>query len=111
MSGLQILGVDLFGVLFNFAAANLRHSHIWISFGKFERLFISPAQHQIHHSVGNNHVNLGSIFSIWDGMLGTRMYSGERRSLEFGLGGDSQTEKSKESRVGELVDSPPLSPS
>ena len=111
LTGLQILGVDLFGVLFNFAAANLRHSHIWISFGKLERLFISPAQHQIHHSVGNNHVNLGSILSIWDGMLGTRMYSGERRSLEFGLGGDSQTEKSKESRVGELVDSPPLSPS
>ena len=41
----------MFGVLFNFAAANLRHSHIWISFGRFEKIFISPAQHQIHHSV------------------------------------------------------------
>ena len=86
LSGLQILGVDMFGVLFNFAAANLRHSHIWISFGRLERIFISPAQHQIHHSVGSSHVNLGSIFSFWDGFLGTRMYSGKKRDLEFGLG-------------------------
>ena len=109
LSGLQILGVDMFGVLFNFAAANLRHSHIWISFGKVEKLFISPAQHQIHHSVGNSHMNFGSIFSIWDGMLGTRMYSGERRPLEFGLGSDSQTEKSKEDEVMWLIDPHPRS--
>lgn len=109
LTGLQILGVDMFGVLFNFAAANLRHSHIWISFGKLEKIFISPAQHQIHHSVGNSHMNLGSIFSIWDGMLGTRMYSGERRPLEFGLGSDSQTEESKEDEIVWLVDPSPRS--
>jgi sterol desaturase/sphingolipid hydroxylase (fatty acid hydroxylase superfamily) len=94
--GLQILGVDMFGVMFNFAAANLRHSHIWISFGRLEKIFISPAQHQIHHSVGNSNANLGSIFSVWDGLLGTRTYSGQKRELEFGLGPEKYEPRNKE---------------
>ena len=82
--------------MFNFAAANLRHSHIWISFGRLERVFISPAQHQIHHSVGNSNANLGSIFSVWDGLLGTRTYSGQKRELEFGLGPEEHESQEKE---------------
>lgn len=99
LSGLEILGVDMFGVLFNFAAANLRHSHIWISFGRFEKIFISPAQHQIHHSVGSSNMNMGSIFSFWDGLIGTRVYSGERRRLEFGLGQNGQETLAGEAAV------------
>jgi len=90
LTGLQILGVDMFGFLFNFAAANLRHSHIWISFGRLEKIFISPAQHQLHHSVGNSNSNLGSVLSIWDGMLGTRLYARKKKLLEFGLGPNEQ---------------------
>lgn len=86
LTGLQILGVDAFGFLFNFAAANLRHSHIWISFGRFEKLFISPAQHQMHHSVDHANVNLGSVLSIWDGMLGTRQYAIRKVPMRFGIG-------------------------
>ena len=86
LTGLQILGVDAFGFLFNFAAANLRHSHIWISFGRFEKLFISPAQHQMHHSVDHANVNLGSVLSIWDGMLGTRQYATRKVAMRFGIG-------------------------
>ncbi len=111
LSGLQILGVDMFGVLFNFAAANLRHSHIWISFGRLERIFISPAQHQIHHSVGNSNANLGSIFSIWDGILGTRMYAGERRTLEFGLGSESKCEENEDSNIVNVLNPSPPSTS
>jgi len=85
LTGLQILGVDAFGFLFNFAAANLRHSHIWISFGRLERIFISPAQHQLHHSVDHKNVNLGSVLSLWDGLLGTRVYATKKMSLRFGV--------------------------
>lgn len=85
LTGLQILGVDAFGFLFNFAAANLRHSHIWISFGRFERVFISPAQHQMHHSIDHANVNLGSVLSIWDGLLGTREYAKQKIPMRFGL--------------------------
>lgn len=85
LTGLQILGVDLFGFLFNMLAANLRHSHIWISFGRFERIFISPAQHQIHHSKNHRFANLGSILSVWDGLLGTRTYALKRETMQYGL--------------------------
>jgi sterol desaturase/sphingolipid hydroxylase (fatty acid hydroxylase superfamily) len=101
----------MFGVLFNFAAANLRHSHIWISFGRLEKIFISPAQHQIHHSVGNSNANLGSIFSIWDGILGTRMYSGEKRKLEFGLGPELHTRKEDDNGIIRSINlHPPSTP-
>ena len=85
LTGLQILGVDAFGFLFNFAAANLRHSHIWISFGPFERFFISPAQHQMHHSVDHGNINFGSVLSIWDGWLGTRVYADKKIDMRFGI--------------------------
>jgi sterol desaturase/sphingolipid hydroxylase (fatty acid hydroxylase superfamily) len=85
LTGLQVLGVDVFGFVFNMLAANLRHSHIWISFGKFERIFISPAQHQLHHSKHHRFANLGSMLSIWDGWIGTRVYAQKRKKLEFGV--------------------------
>jgi sterol desaturase/sphingolipid hydroxylase (fatty acid hydroxylase superfamily) len=86
LTGLQILGVDAFGFLFNFAAANLRHSHIWISFGRFAKLFISPAQHPLPPRVDHANVNLGSVLSIWDGMLGTRQYATRKVPMRFGIG-------------------------
>lgn len=87
LTGLQVLGVDAFGFAFNMLAANLRHSHIWISFGRFERFFISPAQHQLHHSKRHRFSNLGSVLSIWDGWFNTRAYASNREDLEFGLPG------------------------
>ena len=70
-------------------------SHIWISFGRLEKVFISPAQHQLHHSVGNSNSNLGSVLSIWDGVLGTRVYAREKKLLEFGLGPNEQRSSGK----------------
>jgi sterol desaturase/sphingolipid hydroxylase (fatty acid hydroxylase superfamily) len=85
LTGLQVLGVDAFGFVFNMLAANLRHSHIWLSFGRFESIFVSPAQHQLHHSKEHGFRNLGSVLSIWDGWLGTRTYASKREKLQFGL--------------------------
>ena len=85
LTGLQVLGVDAFGFVFNMLAANLRHSHIWLSFGRFESIFVSPAQHQLHHSKEHGFSNLGSVLSIWDGWLGTRTYASKREKLQFGL--------------------------
>ncbi|WP_053981316.1 sterol desaturase family protein [Marinagarivorans algicola] len=88
VKGWQILGVDAIGFLFNLAAANLRHSHIWLSFGVFERWFISPAQHQIHHSTNPIHFNqnYGSILALWDRLFGSWRASGKFEVLKFGLG-------------------------
>lgn len=85
LAAFDILGVGVFGFLFNLAGSNLRHSHVWLSFGAMERWFVSPAQHQLHHSRHHGHCNLGSALAIWDRMAGTAVRAGEPRRLEFGL--------------------------
>ncbi|MEO1639799.1 MAG: sterol desaturase family protein [Pseudomonadota bacterium] len=75
-------------VLFNVLGSNLRHSHIWLSYGPvMEHVFISPAQHQIHHSSAPRHhnKNYGEIFAFWDWMFGTLYVPKEQEILEFGL--------------------------
>ena len=53
-----ILGANAILFVFNAAGSNLRHSHVWISYGSIlERVFISPAQHQLHHSAEPQHEN------------------------------------------------------
>ena len=85
LSTFDIMGVDLLGFLFNLVGANLRHSHIWLSFGVVERLFISPAQHQMHHSRTNGHANLGTYLAVWDKLFKTWKPSGTNPVRDFGL--------------------------
>lgn len=61
-----IFGVSGFIWVFNMAGANLRHSNIPLRYGKLEVVFISPAQHQLHHGVGGIRYNYGSVLAIWD---------------------------------------------
>lgn len=83
----EVLGVSIFNFVFNLVGANLRHSHIWIGFGKFERWFISPAQHQIHHSSAKAHLdrNYGASLAIWDYMLGSWVASKNESVKRYGL--------------------------
>ena len=87
VQGLDILGVNVFGFLFNLAGANLRHSHIPLSFGCLERILISPAQHQIHHSRSLEHhnKNFGVALAFWDQCYGSWVRGNLRQSLKFGL--------------------------
>ena len=85
LAAFDLLGVGLFGFLFNLAGSNLRHSHVWLSFGPFERWFISPAQHQLHHSRNHGHLNFGSALAIWDRLMGTSLPAGSYQRLSFGL--------------------------
>lgn len=89
LSALDILGVDALGFLFNVAGANLRHSHIWLSFGVFERWLISPAQHQIHHSsdVCHHDKNFGTCLAFWDKINDSWLKSGTPKRLRFGIAG------------------------
>lgn len=86
----EVLGANMFVFLFNFFGANLRHSHIWIGWGKLEHLVISPAQHQIHHSIHQSHYdkNFGSALSLWDKLFGTWLSSqNTTKPRRFGLKG------------------------
>ncbi len=95
---LTVAGVNVVRLAFNYTGANLRHSHIWLSFGPFERVFISPAQHQIHHSSAPEHLNknFGSQFAIWDRIFGSLYLTSRREKLAFGL---AEGQKSKESNL------------
>ena len=85
----QFLGVNVLGLLFNMFGANLRHSPVWISYGSFvERVLLSPAQHQIHHSEHPDHFgsNYGSCLALWDWLGGSLHVAAGQQGLSFGLG-------------------------
>jgi sterol desaturase/sphingolipid hydroxylase (fatty acid hydroxylase superfamily) len=66
----------------------IRHSHIWLPFPhSVSKFFLSPAQHQIHHSVDPRHVdkNLGNILAVWDRLLKNLYIPKEREDLTFGI--------------------------
>ena len=84
----MIAGVNAVYAIFNFVGSNLRHTHIWLSYGRFlEHILISPAQHQIHHSLAVEHhnKNYGEVFAFWDWMFGTLYVPEKREVLEFGV--------------------------
>ena len=86
----SVLGANVFLFAFNVLGANLRHSHVPITYGsRIEQWLISPLQHQLHHSREHRHrdCNFGAVLALWDRLGGTlRLAAGESR-LSFGLGG------------------------
>ena len=84
---ITVFGASVGVVLFHSLGSNLRHSHIKIRYPKFvERILISPGQHQIHHSVEQQHYdkNFGVALAIWDLMFGSLAFS-EKKEHKFGL--------------------------
>ena len=66
-------GANVLLVFFFFAYVHLQHSQVWIPFtGALGRIFMSPAHHQIHHSIDPAHYNcnMGSCLAVWDWMFG-----------------------------------------
>ena len=90
----DILGVNALGFLFSLLGSNLRHSHIPLHFGLLERWLVSPAQHQLHHSIDHGHCNLGSFLSIWDRMSGSHLSGARAVSLRFGLSSTGTEDRS-----------------
>ena len=86
---ISFLGANVFSFVFLFWGANLRHSHVKLTyFNWLEYIFISPFQHQIHHSNNNEHFNknMGSKLALWDWLFGTLLRSEEVDELNVGLG-------------------------
>lgn len=82
------LGASVFTACFNITGANLRHSHIRLSYWPWlEKWLISPAQHQLHHSTAPQHWNLnyGAVLALWDRLGGTLIISSSTQKLRFGL--------------------------
>ena len=84
----QFLGMHA-GIAGYHLISNLRHTHVWISFGpRISRFLISPAQHQIHHSASEEHFhkNIGWAFAVWDRWFGTLYVPRGREDIVYGLG-------------------------
>tara|TARA_R110002124_G_scaffold287365_1_gene474180 strand:+ start:118215 stop:120077 length:1863 start_codon:yes stop_codon:yes gene_type:complete len=85
---IELFGINaLFFVYFIFGY-NLRHSHIWLNYPKWlSHIFISPAQHQIHHSIERKHwdKNMGLIFAFWDKAFKT-LYIPKHDEAKFDYG-------------------------
>ncbi len=83
-----IFGLTALIALMNLTGGAFRHSHVWIDFGPVvDRILISPAQHQIHHSLAPRHhdKNYGLTLAIWDWMFGTLYVPQGREDLSFGV--------------------------
>lgn len=94
-SPMTLYGLNVLFFLYYILGYNLRHSHIWISYGPFwSKVFISPAQHQIHHSKNPKHFdkNYGLIFAFWDHFLGSLYTPKERENIKFGLSNNEEVE-------------------
>lgn len=92
LSMFDVFGANVFVFAFNIMGSNLRHSHVWLSWGeRLESIFISPAQHQIHHSDKRIHIdcNFGSALAIWDKLFGCLILANtvtSPKDIAFGLG-------------------------
>lgn len=83
-----ILNVNIVIFAFYLIGVNLRHSHIWLSYPPWlSYILISPAQHQIHHSIDEKHWdrNMGLIFAFWDWVFGTLYVPQGYEKLEYGI--------------------------
>lgn len=92
---LEVGGVALIVYLWRLVGYNIRHSHVWISYGPFwNRFLMSPAHHQLHHSREARHhdCNFGHIFTVWDWMFGTLYKPVEGEHFEFGIDRAENTE-------------------
>ncbi len=87
ISVVEILGASAFVFIFSLFGSNLRHSHIKLVYPKqLEKFFISPRQHQIHHSRSHYNKNYGGYLAIWDSLFGSLCFSKDVGKIHFGLG-------------------------
>jgi len=100
----SIFGVNIFLFIFSLLGTNLRHSPIKLSYFKYlEYIFISPRQHQIHHSVKFYNKNFGGYLAIWDTLFGSLKLSSEAKITKLGL---RKKEMKNYETVGGLLFSP-----
>ncbi len=96
------LGADMFAVLLFETllvfTAQFQHSSLTVP-RWFEKIYwvllVPPSMHRIHHSVviKQRDSNYGTIFSIWDRILGTLITDVEQGRIRIGVGGHYKAAK------------------
>ena len=88
LSLFAVAGLNIGLFAFYVFGYNLRHSHIWLTYPPLvSHIFISPAQHQMHHSKDPKHFNcnLGFIFAFWDWAARRLYVPMQKEELVFGI--------------------------
>jgi sterol desaturase/sphingolipid hydroxylase (fatty acid hydroxylase superfamily) len=87
-------GMNVLMVLYIYLTAQLQHSQYWIPMrGALGRIFMSPAHHQLHHSIDPKHFNrnMGASLAIWDWLFGTlEIPEKESPKLSFGAAAEDR---------------------
>ncbi len=100
----EILGANALLFIFNILGGNLRHSHIELSYPTvLERFFISPRQHQLHHSYHFTRYNYGGYLAVWDTIFGTLKITADAKPSPYGLG---ETENARFRQLSALLITP-----
>lgn len=84
-----VFGTNILFAIVRMTYSHLRHTHVWINFPKpICFILSSPAQHQIHHSRAERHIdkNFAEFFCFWDLIFGTLYNPEKREKFFFGLG-------------------------
>ena len=65
----------------------LNHSHVPLSYGWFNRLWVGPLFHHVHHSADLKHrdKNFGGGVPVWDWLFGTMYLPDPDEALRLGL--------------------------
>lgn len=82
----EIVGANIFVFVSGILGSNLRHSHIPLRYGdSLEKIFISPYQHQLHHSKEFTDKNFGGTLAIWDYIFSTLRIEKTKVNIEYGI--------------------------
>jgi len=81
--------------------ASLNHTHVPLSYGWFNRLWVGPSFHQIHHSAELKHrdKNLGGGVPVWDWVFGTLYLPQAGETFVMGLNEQSLGEANPHNSV------------
>ena len=68
----------------------LNHSHVPLSYGWFDRIWVGPLFHHVHHSADLKHrdKNFGGGVPVWDWLFGTLYLPDPSEVLRLGLNDD-----------------------
>ena len=85
--------ISLFAILSlaSLVQAALNHTHVPLCYGWFNRLWVGPSFHQIHHSAELKHrdKNLGGGVPVWDWLFGTLYLPRAGETFVMGLNHES----------------------
>lgn len=85
---IMVLGANAIKFALNMVGANLRHSEVPLRYWRWlENIVMSPAQHQIHHSIDSMHYdkNFGVGLALWDRAFNTHCHSLPNQKLRYGI--------------------------